>query len=295
MRGHLRTTKKLHSACEHGRNRRFENAILRVLDEEVLCEEGLVRLAAALRDEVAARKATKAADVPANLKKREKELEQQITNGARRLLQVDDNPVPDLRNALAELMAELERVRRSIEHDDRANRDEVSADEMVQRTMSTLRSMAAALHDRSVPLDRRREVLRRLLPMRDGKRPITFDFDFSAGRGWRRALRRVTVRHLSVRRRLSTKMVAGAVAAEAGQPDATAWDPVAALVTWERELGMAALEEAALVGTRRRRSREPRASALSRRARVWEGLRGGDARFAASRARAPLRQASPAS
>jgi hypothetical protein len=138
------------------------------------------------------------------------------------------------------------------------------------------------------------------LSVRDGVRPIRVHIEPKAPPGWRNALKRVRVRHLSFADPpavgdASGLVVSPAVDAKAGQPDATAWDPVAALVTWERELGMAALEEAALVGTRRRRSREPRASALSRRARVWEGLRGGNARFAASRAGAPLRQASPAS
>lgn len=43
-------------------------------------------------------------------------------------------------------------------------------------------------------------------------------------------------------------MVAGVVAADAGQPEVPGWDPVDGLAVWERELGLKEFEkEAALV------------------------------------------------
>ena len=74
-------------------------------------------------------------------------------------------------------------------------------------------------------------------------RPITDYFDFAAGREWRQAMRRVTVRHRAVRGSTMTpKMVAGAVDAEAGQLDSAGWDPREDLGTGMRELKMASLE-----------------------------------------------------
>jgi hypothetical protein len=73
----------------------------------------------------------------------------------------------------------------------------------------------------------------------DGVRPIQAEFDLTAKRGWRNALRRVTVRHLTTRTGAGqASAVAGAVSAEAGQPVA----PGEWLETALRELLPADLE-----------------------------------------------------
>lgn len=108
--------------------------------------------------------------------------------------------------------------------------------------------MSVVLRDPTFPLERRREVLRRLLPMRDGVRPILVYIDPNAPRGWRKALKRVTVRHLTVRSTQQNtssvgSLVVGAVAAEAGEPETPGWDPFDRLAAWKRELGVEDLEE----------------------------------------------------
>jgi hypothetical protein len=114
--------------------------------------------------------------------------------------------------------------------------------------------MAGILRDPTFPLERRREVLRRLLPTRDGVRPILVYIDPNAPRGWRKALKRVTVRHLTVRSTQQNTssvgfLVAGAVAAKAEQPDPPGWDLADGVPTWERELVVDDLEaEPALLG-----------------------------------------------
>jgi hypothetical protein len=54
----------------------------------------------------------------------------------------------------------------------RALRPITNADDLVARALANFRSMGTVLRDSRVPLKRRREVLRRLLPTRDGVRPI---------------------------------------------------------------------------------------------------------------------------
>ena len=104
--------------------------------------------------------------------------------------------------------------------------------------LDSLRSMRGILRDRTFPLERRREVLRRFLPTRDGQRPIRVEFDLTAKRGWQNALRRVTVRHLTTRTEgvRQARLVAGAVTVEAGQLESPGWDAIRGLPTWEREL-----------------------------------------------------------
>ena len=81
----------------------------------------------------------------------------------------------------------------------------------MREIIDSFRSMVGILRDPTFPLERRREVLRRFLPIRDGVRPIRVYFDEGAQRGWRKALKRVTVRHISVRTGdMTPKMVAGA-------------------------------------------------------------------------------------
>jgi hypothetical protein len=106
--------------------------------------------------------------------------------------------------------------------------------------------MAAVVHDSANYLERRREMLRRVLVAPPGECPIWVDIDFTAGKGWRRAIKGVAVRHVWIRRgrvdgrgqeKVGLSVVAGAVAAEAGQPEAPAWDLDQGLATWERKLG----------------------------------------------------------
>jgi hypothetical protein len=114
------------------------------------------------------------------------------------------------------------------------------------------------IHGPAQTPERHCEALRRFLPARNGECPIRIELDFAAGLGWRRAMTRANVRHLSLLRAglaapgtgaVARKVVAGAVAAEAGQPDAPGWELGEGLPTWERELIAEALEaEASLVG-----------------------------------------------
>src|SRR5688572_5456648 len=80
--------------------------------------------------------------------------------------------------------------------------------------------MASVLRDSTFPLERRKEILRRFLPARDGRKPIRIEIEVNGGRGWPGALRRVTVRHLSIRKHdCQASVAAGAVTVEAGQRD----------------------------------------------------------------------------
>lgn len=117
----------------------------------------------------------------------------------------------------------------------------VDGERLVRETVDAFRRMSSVLRDTTFPLERRREVLRRLLPKRDGVRPILVYIDPNAGRGWRKALQRIVVRHLTTRNppengRSVGKKVSPAVAAKAEQPDAPRWDPFEGLAAWEREL-----------------------------------------------------------
>ena len=104
--------------------------------------------------------------------------------------------------------------------------------------------MAGVLHEPSIAMDRRGNVLRRLLPARNGGRPIRVYFDFSAGRGSRRSMTKATVRMLSVRSRgcETNKVVAKAVTAEGEHPDTPGWKLADRLPTRERELVTASFE-----------------------------------------------------
>jgi hypothetical protein len=151
--------------------------------------------------------------------------------------------------ALTELKREQDRVRSVIKEKQRTAAVTLEREQTIHETMNEFRSMEGVRRNRSLPLERRREVLRNLFPKRDGTRPICAHFDPNAAKGWRRALRRVTVRHLSTREavtgapEMSPLVVAGAVAAEAGQPDARGWDLGDGLPNWERELVPRELEE----------------------------------------------------
>ncbi|HEV8218596.1 MAG TPA: hypothetical protein VGP95_22255 [Gemmatimonadaceae bacterium] len=98
-----------------------------------------------------------------------------------------------------------------------------------------------------MPLERRKDVLRRPLPYRDGVRPIRVFIEPQAPPGWRKALKRVRFRDLSFADPpavgdASGFMVSPAVAVEAGPPDAPGWDPMDGLPTWEREFKASDLE-----------------------------------------------------
>jgi hypothetical protein len=74
-----------------------------------------------------------------------------------------------------------------------------TGDEGVREVLDSFRSTAKELHAPTVPLGRRREILRHFLPVRDGQPPIQVHVDPKAKRGWRSALRKLTVRHLTTR------------------------------------------------------------------------------------------------
>jgi hypothetical protein len=205
-----------------------------------------------MRRIVAARNARPKDDGIPALEKREESLAARVADGARRLLEVDPDLVPDVRKALAEVKADLESVRESLAARRRALRPITNADDLVARTLDAFRSMATILRDPSVPLERRREVLRRLLPRRGDERPIQIHIDPKAKKGWRNALKRVVVRHLGIedtgdgetrKTRSLGFRVSPAVAAKAEQPEAPGWDLADGLPTWERELVPSELEE----------------------------------------------------
>jgi hypothetical protein len=220
------------------------------LDEELFSEAALAKLEQHLRREVARRASANSNDGVTALERQELDLSNRVAEGARRLLQVEPSLIPDVKAALAELKDDLARVQASLERARRATSLAADGERLVRETIDSFRSMAGILRDPTFPLERRREVLRRFLPIRDGVRPIRVYFDEGAKRGWRKALKRVTVRHISVRAvDMTPKMVAGAVAAEAEQPSAPGWEPFGDLATWERALGAEEMEtEPALVG-----------------------------------------------
>ena len=67
-----------------------------------------------------------------------------------------------------------------------------SLEVVIRETVRDVRSASREFRDPAHPLQRRREALRRFLPTRYGERPIRTEFDFAAGSGWRRAMRRAT-------------------------------------------------------------------------------------------------------
>lgn len=225
----------------------FERAVLRIVDEELLRPEALARLEHQLRLAVERRQAGDRSDGIAALEQRELDLKNRIAEGARRILQVGDELIVEVKAALAELKADLQRVQAQIEAKRRHATLEIDGEALVRATLDEFRSMSVVLRDPTFPLERRREVLRRFLPTRDGVRPIRIEIDVTAPPGWRRALKRVTVRCLTTRNPAKDERglgfeIAGAVAAEAGQPDAPGRDPVDGLAAWERELEMEELE-----------------------------------------------------
>jgi len=232
----------------------FERAVLRIVDEELLRPEALARLEHHLRLALARRSTADASDGIAALEKRELELKNRIAEGARRILQVGDDLVPEVRTAIGELKDDLQRVRTTIEAKRRNATLAADGESHVRATLDQFKSMAAILRDPTFPLERRREILRRLLPMRDGARPIQVEIHPDAPRGWRRALKRVIVRCLTTRRpakdeRVVGFQVAGAVAFKAGQPDPLGWDVFEGLGESERRLAAEDFEaEPALVG-----------------------------------------------
>jgi hypothetical protein len=226
----------------------FERAVLRIVDEELLRPEALARLEQHLRLQVARRSAGGAGDGIPALERRELDLTNQVAEGARRLLQVEPSLVPAVKTALTELKDELQRVQASLESRRHATNLAADGERMVQETVDAFRTMASVLRDPTFPLERRREVLRRLLPKRDGVRPILVYIDPKAGRGWRKALKRVVVRHLTTRDarddgRSVGKRVSPAVATKAEQPEAPGWELAEGIPTWERELVAVDLEE----------------------------------------------------
>ncbi|MBL8841960.1 MAG: recombinase zinc beta ribbon domain-containing protein [Planctomycetes bacterium] len=197
----------------------LEGAILRVVDEEILGGDGLTRLERALRDELARRAGIDRSGELAALEKREADLTQQVTDAARRMLRVDEALLPEAREAAAEMKRDLERVRRSLETARSSARASTGGEDSIRRLLDSLRSMRGVLADRTFPLERRREVLRRFLPKRGDERPIRVEFDPTAKRGWRNALKRVTVRHLTTR--AVTRTETGAVTDGAGLSQAS--------------------------------------------------------------------------
>jgi recombinase/recombinase-like zinc beta ribbon protein len=232
----------------------FERAVLRIVDEELLRPEALARLEQRLRLAVDRRHAGDASDGIAALERRALDLKNRIAEGARRILQVGDEFVVEVKAAIGELKEELQRIEAAIA----AKREHATlaadGEDRVRTTLDEFRTMSTVLRDPTFPLERRREALRRLLPTRDGVRPIRVEIHVDAPAGWRRALKRVVVRCLTSRSAAKDErgvgfLVAGAVADEAGQPDAPGWDPVEGLAAWERELGAEELEaEHARVG-----------------------------------------------
>lgn len=237
-----------------------ERAVLRVLDEEVFAPEGLDLLEAAIRRECDLRRAVPRVDAAADLERRERELAQRVAAVARRILSVDESVVGEVRAALNEAKADLERVRATLEAARRATPGTVAADDVIAALVGPMRSMATILRDPGTPLNQRREFLRRFLPPGpNGVRPIQVEFDLKAERGWRNSLRRVTIRHLSVRgldaakvtsvtgafaSASATNVVAGAVAAEGGLADIPGEGVTDALPVGARDLGWADLEAA---------------------------------------------------
>ncbi len=190
----------------------LERAIFRILDDEVFAPEAIEQLEAALARAIARRRTGgDASSTRRHLERRVAELERQVADGARRLLDIPDELVADVREALAAKKAELEGARAAFEEERSRNRTASVDDDRVRDTLDEIRSLEPVLKNKSVSLERRREVLRRLLPAPKGKSPIVIHFDFAAGRGWKQTLKRATVAHLSLRQAtVAPKMVAGA-------------------------------------------------------------------------------------
>ena len=199
----------------------FERAVLRVLHEEIFGAEAMARLEHQLRREVERRRTVGASDGVAALERRALDLTNRIAEGARRLLLVGEDLIAEVNVALAELKDELRRVQSAIEAKRRTATVPADGEKLVRQTLDGFRSIADVLRDPTFPLERRREVLRRLLPTRDGVRPILVDVDVTAPRGWRRALRRVTVRCLTSRTEAKRERVVGSLVAGAGFEPAT--------------------------------------------------------------------------
>jgi hypothetical protein len=225
----------------------LEPAILRILDEEILRPEALAHIERHLRQQVARASNSGKDDGRAALERREAQLRQQIADSARRLLMVDDSLMVDVKAALAELKENLRSVQTSLESKRRASGLAADGERVARETIDGFRSMAAVLRDPTLPLERRREVLRRLLPYRDGVRPIRVFIDVDAPRGWRNALTRLVVRHLTAPPpeggATFVFLVSPAVAAEAERAAARGWEATHDPPTWERELVPSDLEE----------------------------------------------------
>jgi site-specific DNA recombinase len=234
----------------------LERVVLRTLDEEILSEEGIARLEVALRAEIARRSRVDHADEVGVLEKREADLAQRVADAGRRMLLVEESLLPEVRAALVELKDDLQRVRQTLEARRNSAKAVAGGDEAVRTIVDSVRSMRGVLRDKTFPLERRREILRRFLPTRDGVRPIRVEFDPTAKRGWRNALKRVTVRHLTTRagpaqaqenRVSQAAVVAGAVSAEACLPlpgEDGVLDPGSWLPYGERRLGPDDFEDA---------------------------------------------------
>jgi DNA invertase Pin-like site-specific DNA recombinase len=231
----------------------LEKAVLRILDSEVFSPGEIARLEYALRDEMKRRAKGSDSETFRNLEKRERDLASRVSEGARRLLSVESALVPDVRDALSGMKAELEGVRAALESARSQDaKDWSKPEDLIRATIEETRAVSKTIRDPSQSLERRREALRRFLPARNGERPIRIEFDFAAGTGWRRAMTRATVRHLSLRRArraspgtgaVAPNVVAGAVAAEARHSDAPGRRPVDKLPTGERELVASNFEE----------------------------------------------------
>jgi len=159
--------------------------------------------------------------------------------------------MPEVKAALTEIKDDLEGVRTTLAAKRRAQRLAANGEDSVSKTIADFRSMAAVLRDATVPLERRREVLQRLLPKRGKERPIRVVIDPRAKKGWKNALKRILVRHLAIGEadegrptaaRLASQ-VSPAVAAEAERAAARGWAATHDPPTWERELVPSDLEE----------------------------------------------------
>ena len=232
----------------------LEAAILRILDEVVFRPEALAKLEERLRRQLARRRATPIEDGIAPVERRERDLQRQIADGARRMLLVDPSLIPDLNAALAELKDELTRVQRDLESRRRAASATEDGERTIRETLDRFRSMASVLRNPSLPLEQRKDVLRRLLPIRDGVRPIRVHIDLGAPPGWRKALKRVQVRHVSFADRPPAGDASGFVVSPAGV------EPAACALGKHRSIQLSYGDEveAALYDGGRRRRIAPR-------------------------------------
>ncbi len=188
----------------------LEQAIVRILDQDAFAPERPRDLEEALRRVL--RRERVGEDV-ANLRRlqaRERMLGDAVAKGARRLLEVPDDVLPEARDALAGMKAELEGVRAAVAAEEARAAAKVDVEERVSAALDRIRSLDAALKGSQATLEQKREALRRLLRPREGKYPIVIYFDFAARQGWRNRLKRATVAHLSLRRAtVAPKLVAG--------------------------------------------------------------------------------------